>query len=398
MRIAILVLVVPFLFTGCLHHHLRHNTVKQAQTVGDVQTQVVLDNLAKFAHNSGSLPHFTFASSGSTVVSNGAEAGASLDFSPFRLTSWTPSTGGSVGAQDTYSITPVNDPRKLELMACAYRKAVAENCRNESDCPSCDSRLNRFYLGTESPGKTNRKTPEGNEIFEVEVDGVTHEVFKVLDENGNDSYRYLIDGEKFPQEEGNSFKALYEPASVRTFTQSSGQVTTECIDSGWFRVCSAKECRKIDPCCLVGRYCDTCVVVPECHRDKLTRLTFVILDIAVHDEADPPEAPEAKTQKVVAYINSQGAFATSENDVAMKVTRDIPESTDLSKLFTKEDSEENDGIPNAPPTIKVFQNLMELDNSSDSFKVKQVPRKRLTIQPGINAIESRILLDANAPE
>ena len=138
--------------------------------------------------------------------------------------------------------------------------------------------------------------------------------------------------------------------------------------------------------------------MPECHRDKLTRLTFVILDIAVHDEADPPEAPEAKTQKVVAYINSQGAFATSENDVAMKVTRDIPESTDLSKLFTKEDSEENNGIPNAPPTIKVFQNLMELDNSSDSFKVKQVPRKRLTIQPGINAIESRILLDANAPE
>ena len=293
-------------------------------------------------------------------------------------------------------------------MACAYRKSMLKSSCSENDRPSCDSRLNRFYLGTESPGKTKRKTTEGYELFEITirgsspVEGGTFEVFKMLDENGVDSYRYAANGDEFPPEliatldKEKDIKTLYEPASVRTFTQSSGQVTTDCIENGWFKVCNAKECRKIDPCYLVGRYCDTCVVVPECHRDKLTKLTFVILDIAVRDEADPPST---KTQEVVAYVNSKGTFATSENDVAMKVTRDVPESTDLSKLFSDKEAASSVETENNSPQGNVLEKLFHLNpTSSEAVGQDLVPRKRLTRQPGSNVIQSRIYLDANAPE
>ena len=56
--------------------------------------------------------------------------------------------------QESFVLTPINDPRKLELMRCAYQIAVS-SCGYgvpSRNCPDCQARFNTFYTGD----------PEGN--------------------------------------------------------------------------------------------------------------------------------------------------------------------------------------------------------------------------------------------
>ena len=51
--------------------------------------------------------------------------------------------------QEAFTVTPVNDPRKLELMRCAYQLAVSSCGRGavSGTCPDCQTRFNVFYTG-----------------------------------------------------------------------------------------------------------------------------------------------------------------------------------------------------------------------------------------------------------
>lgn len=169
MRLTVFVGIV-LLAQGCAHHQLGFITTKQAHTVEDVHTQQVLDNLAKFAHNPHALPHYSFPSSGSSNVDASVDGGAGFFFSPHRLTSWMFDFGGSRSIRETYTMTPVNDPRKLELMRCAYQRAISTCCcAGESGCcPDCEKRFNKFYLGTERPSKV-RERVNGKIISEATV-------------------------------------------------------------------------------------------------------------------------------------------------------------------------------------------------------------------------------------
>ena len=61
--------------TGCTHLQLEKDSVNQAYTVGDLEQQQVLNNLAMFVYNYNSLPYFSYPNQGATVVTDQGNAG-----------------------------------------------------------------------------------------------------------------------------------------------------------------------------------------------------------------------------------------------------------------------------------------------------------------------------------
>lgn len=321
-RIAILLVVCAASFTGCAHHQLRRNTVKQADTVADIHTQQVLDNLAKFAHNPGALPHFSYPQGGSSSVNDNVGGSSGFNFSPAQLMGWNFGINGQRTSNEAFTMVPINDPRKLELMRCAYQKAVAQCCLNGGmiDCPDCEKRFNSFYLGSTSPLLAQQQTVDGHPMFQVfDQDGaklVDGLAYSKINEYGETEYWYLHSGKQVPSDQSFEFKAIRTENPLLAHTLQTGKVTTDCLESEcWFNVCNKKP-HKHSRCCLVGEYCGTYVTVPDCHRDKLARLTLVILDIAQNDP------PEPATKEVVAYLDRSGNITECDN-AAYEVTATI---------------------------------------------------------------------------
>jgi hypothetical protein len=142
---------------GCTHVQLRNSTVSQARTLSDIYQQQVIDNLALFIYDPGALPHFAFANQGTTTIADqgtlalmngwGRNAGFPLLFSTEQLN---PTLQRN--AQEAWTLTPVTDPRKLELMRCAYQKTVsAFGLPGASGtCPDCEKCFRRFYADSDA--------------------------------------------------------------------------------------------------------------------------------------------------------------------------------------------------------------------------------------------------------
>lgn len=226
---------------GCASARLRSMSAEQAEAVGEFQQQQVLDNLAMFVQDYNAMPYFSFANQSADAVTDQAAVNANATFtrlnnvatssSPARyLMFLTPAslTGSAQRSlQHAFTITPINDPRKLELMRCAYQLAVRSCGRGavSGTCPDCNTRFKVFYTG---------------------------------DPNGD-----IRQG-------------------------ANGTVTSECLNSKccWFHIgckkCAPKHC----DCTLVGEYCGCYVWVTEEGRDELTKLTLAILDYALNN---PPQ-------------------------------------------------------------------------------------------------------------
>jgi hypothetical protein len=84
-----------------------------------VHTQQVLDNLAKFAENQGALAHFSWPNAGSSRVTDDVSSDGRLTWNPFGLTSAFLNVGGGRQSVESWTMTPINDAKKLELMSCA---------------------------------------------------------------------------------------------------------------------------------------------------------------------------------------------------------------------------------------------------------------------------------------
>ncbi len=234
MRYLILGLAIC-IFSGCMHTQLRNNSANEAWSAGNMEQQQVLDNLAMFVANPNAMPYFSFPNQSAASVQDTGNAGVVPGFGRSTVAPlgafWLSSLGLSFSAQrqqqEGFTITPVNDPRKLELMRCAYQQAVGRCCGGgmSTTCPDCQTRFKVFYTGD----------PDGD---------------------------------------------------IRERTK--GIVTTECLkkDGCWFHVACAKCYHRYSKCCAVGHYCGVYVCVPPEGRDELTKLTLAILDFAIHD---PPQ-------------------------------------------------------------------------------------------------------------
>jgi len=316
---------------GCTHEQLRKDSVNEATTVGDLQTQQVLNNLAMFVYDYNSMPYFAYPNQGSAVVTdqvNGAGSaawgrpittgatGATDQFTVKHFGDFLFNTLGlSAGAQrantESFTLTPINDPRKLELMRCAYQLAVS-NCGHgdpSRKCPDCQARFNTFYTGDPDP-----KIDGGHEIKDM---------------NG-------------------------------------GTITSECLKGPcWFCTGCEKDVPKHCPCLLVGHYCGVYVWVPPGGRDELTKLTLAILDYAVHD------APVRLTKDVTYYVDALGLPTTQKQGVAMvKATIGINEEN--NSLLNFEPKQERDLEQQLQERIRRLGALLEKADPKDTEQRKLI--------------------------
>jgi hypothetical protein len=270
------------LFSGCLDWQLRKNTVDVSYSVGEIQQQQVLDNLAKFACDYYAFPSFSYPNQGGSNVTDQVTSTVSPGLSRIGLTgtavkAFVFSTlglnfGGQRTCLESYTLTPVNDPRKLELMRCAYQKA-ARSCgmgEESTTCPDCKAIFNKFYTG---------------------------------DINGD----------------------------IRQ--HANGIVTSECLSEHgcWFHV----GCHRCVPrhCDCVGHYGDTYVwVLPE-GRDELTKLTLAILDYAMN-------SPPAGLSKQISFYIDEYGLPTNKQDAVGSVTATVAIDEQPASLLSRPQSDE----------------------------------------------------------
>lgn len=195
--------------SGCTATRLRQKTDRQAATLADIHQRQVLDNLALFAYDPAALPFFAYASQGTASLSN--QSG--LSFTSLLTTQ----------TQESWQLTPVNDPRKLELMRCLYQRVVAVH-RHQAmpgDCPNCARLFSKFYTGDP----------------DLRVDQ----------------------------------------------SDSGGALTIDCLDGRKWLAIGCEKCAPKRSRCAVGHHCDVRVWVLPGGTDELSKLTLIILDYALHD-------------------------------------------------------------------------------------------------------------------
>lgn len=144
MRSLLLILsaVLCSLPIGCTLPQLKKNLNRQAGAIADIHEQQVLDNLALFASNRGATPSFALPSGGGTTVNNTKNGNGGLNWNARTL------TGSSLGGSATnslvqnFTLQPINDPDRLELMKCVYLYAT---CKNADECLGCVPKLQNFF-------------------------------------------------------------------------------------------------------------------------------------------------------------------------------------------------------------------------------------------------------------
>lgn len=285
-RLVLSTLLLAVCSTGCTYHQLRKNTANQALTISELHQQQVLDNVALFVNNKDALPFFALPTQGTSEINDKGAITPLLTWS--RITT-APLVGDFLfntaqttmtaerAAKQNWTLNPINDPRKLELMRCAYQRAIGSCCggMESGSCPNCSERFNLYYTGRKDkvPATTN--------------------------------------------------------------------VTAECLSNTccWFRV-GSKHDIPTDCCNFVGKYCDTYVWVPKGGRDTLSKLTLVILDFALNDgrktstkevvyylDADGrPTASELSVTKVTATI----AISDTNNSILL-----APYADAIGKILEK---------------------------------------------------------------
>lgn len=169
---------VASLSCGCTHVQLQKNMVNQAGTLSDIYTQQVMDNLARFVYEFDSMPDFAVPSSGTNSVNDSVATNGGLTWNTFNFTGASLGANGSRAMSQAWTLQAVNDPRKLQLMRCAYQYAVA-SCGLETpptSCPDCDRLVEAFHAYDARAGGIGDqcvKNLRGNAWFGV---GTKHEV------------------------------------------------------------------------------------------------------------------------------------------------------------------------------------------------------------------------------
>jgi hypothetical protein len=111
----------------------------------------VLNNFAMFAKEPETMPFYSLANKGvTTIQSTGtATAGINWDYIFFGMAGHFANHAdkkslGLTGTQqdiNTWNTDSVIDPDRLQLMRCAYQKALGFRCTD----PACEDSINRFF-------------------------------------------------------------------------------------------------------------------------------------------------------------------------------------------------------------------------------------------------------------
>ncbi len=265
---------------GCAHTQLRWNTTHQANTLTDIFEQQVLDNLAMFVHDPDALPSFAYPNQGGADVTDNGSIGSDTSWNRLGFSTEVLKLSASRNMKEAWTLTPVYDVRRLELMRCAYQHALfcAGLSGSMKVCPDCDKIQRTFYLG---------------------------DYTSKYDDN--------------PAEN-----------SLATFSRKTGRTTPACFEAVAWLACGERKCLpKNCKCVKMGHYCGTYVWVVSGGQDELTKLTFTILDYAFS-----PQAPKSnRTKEVTWYIGENGLPVIREN-AAQEIKAIVPFS-DKVRLKTE---------------------------------------------------------------
>ncbi|OWK45065.1 hypothetical protein [Fimbriiglobus ruber] len=312
-----LCLLATGLASGCQTAQLRQGSINQAASYGDLQEQQVLDNLAKFAYDINSFPSFAYSAQGTNQVQD--------TLSIMSTSSWQRIAGGvygwmsstavpSAARQGTQSwiLQPLNDPRKLDLMRCAYQQVVRANlaaCGSPiagtpatcggGNCPDCSKRLNSFYTG-----KADTPPP--------------------------------LPGDP----------------------KDAGRVTNLCLGNNpaWFASGCKKDLPKACRCLKYGHYCGVYVWVLPGGEDELAKLTLAILDYAVNAPAD---ASKPASKQVAYFVDATGKQTTQANAVGV-VSGTVPANKPSISILKAD----------LPKTIKILEDKLAATTSAHAEYMK----------------------------
>lgn len=325
----------------------------------------MLNNLAKFAHDPNALPDFGVPTDGLAQIDDGFSAGNDWTWRTLDGETGLFKFGADRGIRQSWSLKPVQDPRKLELMRCAYQRAVGyANC--SSCCIDCQKRFQHFYTG-----KVCNKIPESClGCPETGCLAQDCEACEVRPES----------------KECQGCQA--EQAFCKSQLADTGIVTSNCLESCWFHVGCADcldKIRKENPCCLVGEHCGTVVwVCPGRGSEQLSRLTIAILDYAVND---PKKPADPATKEVIGHYNKDGepvpwnqAVYTVKAKLPVtdgKGTAPAAATTSLNYLLLGKEADAEDALPveSAAPDLRENVPATEsgFNRSKASIELQMVP-------------------------
>ncbi|MEP3479089.1 MAG: hypothetical protein ABJZ55_07575 [Fuerstiella sp.] len=298
-------LVGLIVLTGCQHAHLRHNTVHQAQTLSDVYEQQVLDNLARTVHDAHAIPSFAYPKEGTTSITDKGGFSAS----PLKNFSNVLGIDGSRSGLEQWGLTPVSDPDKLQLMQCAYQRAVYGGPLDA--CAECCEKENKFEGRTDTKLKVAHPCQAGLQAIKKPGGGGYYLVMTETKEYINDT------NERFPIDKDGYVTLLT--------ADCNGPCSITC---GWLK--HGSRCDLPRDCCgLVGFHRGTYVWVDKCYRQHLSRLTLKILDYAINDAP----ATVSRQKKVRLKVDKFGRLTAKDKDAVGTVTATIGIKDPISSVL-----------------------------------------------------------------
>ena len=134
--------------TGCASTQLRRTTPRHAGTLAGIYEKQVLDNLAAFCVNKGSLPSFAVPTAGTNGITHSNTANGGLNFNPTTFTGASLGLNGTRQLGSNWTMNPITDPTRLKLMRCVFQHAT---CAPEDCCNDCFSQLNVFFKDETCP-------------------------------------------------------------------------------------------------------------------------------------------------------------------------------------------------------------------------------------------------------
>ena len=249
--------------TGCTTGRLRQRTINQGATLPALQYQQVLDNLALFATQPGSLPWHVNFREGTSQVTDSISGGAAVDLGP--PVTWFPQLLGSRTAVAQWGMSPVIDATELRLLRIAYRRA-----HGVPDMPS-PRFLDELAHELKDQFASNADLRNESELF-YEYQSRVNRSSRELDAHVITTNDATVCGDPGP-----SLDRSPLAANVCRKIEMIQDDLAE-IRPGWFHVGSKRDVPK--DACYVGRCGDCFVWVGPDGIDRLTEFTLTVLKIS----------------------------------------------------------------------------------------------------------------------
>jgi len=276
---ALAVVAIASVACGCAHQQLRWNTVRQSRTLTDIYEQQVLDNLAMFVYDPNSLPFFSFPNAGASNVTDQGMFATAVNWTRGGPALSSGNFGGNASRSmvESWTLTPIIDPVKLQLMRCAYQQVVSACGIGEmsAHCPDCE-KMRSVYLGRD----VDPELAGCSENYKAKCNPAA---------SAPQAQDEVVPCPPTTEESAEAQRAQRSATAAPEATTPNNPdfpsaVDTDClIPTCWIDFGCKKCMPKHGKCLKVGHYCDMYIWVKPGGQNELTKLTLNILNYAYND-------------------------------------------------------------------------------------------------------------------